>query len=857
MVLCNVVLKNAFGHCIFAGDSKCYRARDSGKKCLLNSCSAPLQLHLKVGAPVILTVNLAPGLVNGSRGTVQELGKDSVTVSFTGLQRDVVIERFNFTMYDSTTGLTGACRSQLPLLLGFAFTVHRAQGLTLSRVEIDCTRMTQPGQIGVALGRAKDKKGLRVLHFDPRKLIPQTDDILEFYQLAPLDLNEDLSCCRASHVPNVALPDINHLGPGESTQDEDDDDAILLAAAQVIDEMPVDEDEELLEALQLVDDMLAVDTDVSQDMLTENTDDPQYIPTDETDGHQGVGTAAEGNVPVDTSISTDMITDHLRHSKYEIPTLRGHQEMNDNLAYFESNQQKTKSFADDIWKEMSSLFQQEVPNPKKITNLQLTRFYKDLFLYRTGPDYIGRVALLYGVQEASDSQVRAALEIFNCVRRYVVGDYTKGIKEDARKDAENNPRKELTESSGGLGKKRYLCGWCISKLRHSRRVQIRRNLYKAKEKAKVEMLDRETKYLDQLVATESFLFENSEHKESLAETKRKQNVNGGLTNVTDSAYTFFSELDKTLMSYETKQNMDLYGEEIYMHITKQLHQNQTLFQSWLALFTVGVQTSTLVDGEMSDDDVDMEHVAVVHYLYEDVIQRYIRMSSAQFRRAYLQQMKNEKTEAHRKQVKIPKKKDVRKSGICETNQGKTDKANRKPTNRKKGSRSSVDQQSSVTVDGTTASQIPPNHDSTASFSKERLRLEIEKNASYLESRAVTKKDLQLLCTTHGVSCSSKMKKSEGVLLADTPDKDIDTSMEGSSKSEGEQGTSFARKNPGRESRKRKFTLVEYPCLVCGADCDNSNCVCCDGCNEWTHYACVNLNGDEGELDNDYYCEHCC
>ena len=46
------------------------------------SVDAPKKLFLKIGAPVILTVNLSCALVNGSQGHVVSVEEDSVVVKF-------------------------------------------------------------------------------------------------------------------------------------------------------------------------------------------------------------------------------------------------------------------------------------------------------------------------------------------------------------------------------------------------------------------------------------------------------------------------------------------------------------------------------------------------------------------------------------------------------------------------------------------------------------------------------------------------------------------------------------------------------------------------------------------------------
>ena len=70
------------------------------------------------------------------------------------------IERATFTY----PGISGV-RVQFPLRLSFALTVHRAQGSSLDKVVIHCEQMHRPGQLGVALERAKKLSGIQIEGF--------------------------------------------------------------------------------------------------------------------------------------------------------------------------------------------------------------------------------------------------------------------------------------------------------------------------------------------------------------------------------------------------------------------------------------------------------------------------------------------------------------------------------------------------------------------------------------------------------------------------------------------------------------------------------------------------------------------
>lgn len=119
------------------GPMTTFRAEDAGDAGHISRIRAPKVLALKEGCRVMLLKNIsqAKGLVNGSQGTVADIARDSVTVTFGS--RRLQLGRESFTRYSPATQRTVASRLQFPLCLAYALTYHKAQGQELQAVEVD------------------------------------------------------------------------------------------------------------------------------------------------------------------------------------------------------------------------------------------------------------------------------------------------------------------------------------------------------------------------------------------------------------------------------------------------------------------------------------------------------------------------------------------------------------------------------------------------------------------------------------------------------------------------------------------------------------------------------------------------
>ena len=102
---------------------------------------------------------VSSGLVNGARGRVESFSSAGVpVVRFVGgAVQEVRQDKW------TVKGGPGVLvtRTQLPLRLAWAFSIHKSQGMTLDCVEVTLSRVFECGQAYVALSRAKNLKSIR------------------------------------------------------------------------------------------------------------------------------------------------------------------------------------------------------------------------------------------------------------------------------------------------------------------------------------------------------------------------------------------------------------------------------------------------------------------------------------------------------------------------------------------------------------------------------------------------------------------------------------------------------------------------------------------------------------------------
>lgn len=202
------------------GSLQSYAAMESGtitdptqREKILSNFMAPKHLELAINAQVMLIKNVDETLVNGSLGRVVGFAdpddyakgdsaqdasgvvgggsmnltakkgpstgsrKPYPVVEFgmtNGTKRRVLVlpEVFKFEQPGAQPSTPpAASRTQLPLILAWAMSIHKSQGQTLDRVRVDLKKIFEKGQAYVALSRATSLEGLQVLNFKPGQVM--------------------------------------------------------------------------------------------------------------------------------------------------------------------------------------------------------------------------------------------------------------------------------------------------------------------------------------------------------------------------------------------------------------------------------------------------------------------------------------------------------------------------------------------------------------------------------------------------------------------------------------------------------------------------------------------------------------
>lgn len=168
------------------GEERVYFGKKKGP---FRDLPVPECLSLKVGVKVLICANAEDqSYYNGMTGYVEKMFNDCIMVQLdTG--ETITVREFKWTEYEYLNGDEGlkinpvAEYQQFPLRLGYACTVHKSQGLSLSQAAIYAGNgFFAHGQGYVAFSRLRSLEGLFVLKEIARRDIIVDRRVSEFYE---------------------------------------------------------------------------------------------------------------------------------------------------------------------------------------------------------------------------------------------------------------------------------------------------------------------------------------------------------------------------------------------------------------------------------------------------------------------------------------------------------------------------------------------------------------------------------------------------------------------------------------------------------------------------------------------------
>lgn len=139
------------------------------------------ELRLKIGSQVMCTINLdqEQGIINGSQGKVIGFNTQNepiIKFFYKNTIRTISHHKWMNETYE-TNGIL-----QLPLILSWAITIHKSQGITLECANINIgSNIFECGQSYVALSRVKSLEGLYIQGLDFTK-IKSNPKVIQFYE---------------------------------------------------------------------------------------------------------------------------------------------------------------------------------------------------------------------------------------------------------------------------------------------------------------------------------------------------------------------------------------------------------------------------------------------------------------------------------------------------------------------------------------------------------------------------------------------------------------------------------------------------------------------------------------------------
>ncbi len=401
--------------------------------------------------------------------------------------------------------------------------------MTLQSLEVDCSMIDFPGQLCVAISRAKTSAGLYLKDFNSRNIIPPLPHNKEMYNKQCGPCQPDLECCQGHFEDQHNIPTI----------EEDDDLEAAMASMNI---------KELVNA---VDDV-AMQTEASLDSIVK---DVELL-----------------NLPQSFSAKLE-----LEKIMFNVVMLETHQRQNTIITDIISNRMDD---VENICQLLFSIFYKYHCEIVKKLPCGSGSYNDKVIEFTFSSKYDKTMALLFDQVTDDCEQIMWALTMQ--VSAFV--EHVRVLAMEAGEEDVLNPRHSDTLSEEQRAKFRYIAGYCVRKILQS---SVRKMTPAKVTKEKLDICrhnERKGILLNSLTRSAVTIVQVSQDEESLKEVFRKQQPGGNLTHVSDEVNTFFMLLGVDIIKQMSPSTLGKYGCSAAEVVSKNVKSNVELLNVWFQLF---------------------------------------------------------------------------------------------------------------------------------------------------------------------------------------------------------------------------------------------------------------------------------
>ena len=465
--------------------------------------------------------------------------------------------------------------------------------------------MFAPGQLAVALGRAKSPDQISLSNFNRYCYKKHPDKVNHFYNNVICNtFQEDLTCCRL-------MGQDNEHDTEDSDNDDDDDD----------DDGGNDDDDEEDDNSMDDDDK----TDSAQDFVQLDDDDDDDN-DDDADGDNDGGCNDLQKRNNEDDIPNDLKPEQVKKHITPKHTINATQkEMQSEIEQIQNK--RLKKFIRIHYNCISTLTLRIDPGKGKKTLNSQKVFYAKFYQYISTTEFLETVRSLFNTNALRQHHRVIASKILTIIRENVIVSISR-MKTNCIDHVDHQAVSIEEMPDAVRGTIRYVGGYVVKTLR-ARAIQgITSGLSKNGNIKKAELLS-------QLKVSEAEVKETTSDKASLEEITRREKKDGCLTQINDLCYMFFVRLISSLHHLYNIDTLCIHKSLIFNHVIHVLRCDTILKEEFLSLFTTEIKrvNSTLMTEAVLEIVLDIAfQAATLSQLFDDIIILTSRTYQAEFRR---------------------------------------------------------------------------------------------------------------------------------------------------------------------------------------------------------------------------------